>query len=74
MDYTMVRLKKEVSIGTEVELIGDHVSANGLADLSGTNVYHVFCQLSDRIPRKYLRGGAIVETIFKRYPMLQGED
>jgi alanine racemase len=74
MDYTMIKLKKDISIGTEVELIGDHVSAVDLAKLSGTNVYHVFCQLSDRIPRNYLRGGTIVETVFRRYPMLQGED
>lgn len=74
MDYTMIKLMKEVPIGTRVEMIGDHVSAVDLAMLSCTNVYHVFCQLSDRIPRTYSRGGQIVETLCRRYPMLQGEE
>lgn len=73
MDYTMIRLNKEVPLGTEVELIGDHISAVQLASLSGTNVYHVFCELSDRIPRNYRRGGQIIKTVCKRY-MIHSEE
>jgi alanine racemase len=74
MDYTMIRLDREVPIGTEVELIGDHVRAVDLADLAGTNAYHVFCQITDRVPRRYVRHGQIVETVLKRYAYLEKED
>jgi alanine racemase len=74
MDYTMIRLSEEVPIGTEVELIGDHVSAVALADLAGTNSYHVFCQITDRVPRRYVRNGQVVQTVCKRYACLEEED
>ncbi len=41
----------EVSIGDEVELIGEGVSAEGQARLAGTTAYEVLCGISDRVPR-----------------------
>jgi alanine racemase len=74
MDYAMIRLSREMPIGSVVELIGEHVTADEFASKCNTNTYHVFCQLSDRLPRIYIQNGSIVETINRRYPWTNEEE
>lgn len=41
----------EVSVGDEVELIGTDVTAEEIAELTGTIHYELICQLTARVPR-----------------------
>ena len=55
MDQFMVDVTdiKGVSLGDEVQLIGNGVTLDELADKTGTIHYELICQLSERIPRVY---------------------
>jgi alanine racemase len=57
MDQFMVRLPKEMPVGTKVELISaDPTAPNNIkavADKVGTIHYEIACLLSDRLPRVY---------------------
>jgi alanine racemase len=46
------------SIGDEVTLLGDGITAEELAKRSQTISYEVFCRISARVPRVYREGGA----------------
>jgi alanine racemase len=46
------------SIGDEVILLGDGITAEELAKRSQTISYEVFCRISARVPRMYGEGGA----------------
>jgi alanine racemase len=46
------------SIGDEVTLLGDGITAEELAKRSQTISYEVFCRISARVPRMYAEGGA----------------
>lgn len=58
MDQLMVRLPKMYPIGTKVTLMGkngaDQITAEELADYAGTINYEILCEMSDRVPRKYV--------------------
>lgn len=45
---------KGIDIGAEVELWGENVSANEIAELCNTISYELFCQLTPRVKRVYL--------------------
>ncbi len=45
-----------VSLGDEVVLIGEGVTAEEIADLTGTIHYELTCQLTDRVPRVPMKG------------------
>jgi alanine racemase len=49
---------KGVKIGDEVVIIGrqknEEISATELADIMGTINYEIICNISERIPRKYI--------------------
>ncbi|MDD6466930.1 MAG: alanine racemase [Erysipelotrichaceae bacterium] len=53
MDQCMIHLPKYYPVGTEVELIGDHVSILDIAKDLDTIPYEILTCLSDRIPRIY---------------------
>ena len=55
MDQLMIRLPKEMPIGTQVTFIGDGISVEDVAKELKTIEHEVFCLLSDRIPRIYKR-------------------
>lgn len=59
MDFTMVKLDKSYDIGTEVVLIGEQkgskIEADDVADYLDTINYEITCQLTSRIPRKYVQ-------------------
>jgi alanine racemase len=55
MDQFMVNAGgDEVKAGDEVTLLGDGISAEDLADWTGTNEYEVMTNISARVPRVYV--------------------
>ncbi len=44
--------------GDEVELLGDHVSLETLADAAGTNAYEILTGIRPRVPRYYQDGAS----------------
>ena len=44
----------EVSLGDEVVLMGEGVTADEIADLTGTIHYELTCQLTERVPRIWI--------------------
>lgn len=57
MDQLMIRLPREISVGTKVTLIGENhgkcITMQDVADRLDTIHYEVACTLSARIPREY---------------------
>ncbi len=43
-----------IEVGSEVELWGENINANEIADLCGTISYELFCQLTPRVKRVYI--------------------
>lgn len=68
MDQVSIDLTKvpDALEGDEVVLIGrqgsEEITAYELAERAGTISYEVLCALSERVPRRYLRGGEPVEV------------
>ena len=62
MDMCMIDLTDlpDVKEGDEVEIFGEHVSVNDMADMAGTISYEITCAVSKRVPRVYLRHGQVV--------------
>ena len=56
MDQFMVDVTDlpEVSLGDEVVLMGEGVTADEIADLTGTIHYELTCQLTERVPRIWI--------------------
>ncbi|MCM3603239.1 alanine racemase [Robertmurraya korlensis] len=65
MDQCMIRLPKELPVGTLVTLIGeqeaDFISMNEIATKLETINYEVPCIISSRVPRIYKKYGKMVE-------------
>jgi len=65
MDQCMIRLPKELPIGTVVTLIGEQekefISVNEIAGKLETINYEVPCMITSRVPRKYKKYGKFVE-------------
>jgi alanine racemase len=66
MDQCMVKLSRQVPLGTEVILIGESeglcISADDIAKRLETINYEVTCMLGARIPRVYIRNGKAAEV------------
>lgn len=54
MDQIMVKLEKEVPIGTEVEIFGEHINIEKMAAELGTIPYEIICLISGRVTRTYI--------------------
>jgi len=58
MDQCMIRLNREVTVGTKVTIFGEngneYSSIQAAADYLGTIAYEVTCLLGERIPREYV--------------------
>lgn len=69
MDQFMIDVThiQNVNIGDDVILIGEQndkaVTAQEIAKLIGTINYEVVCMISKRIPRVYMKNGAILKTV-----------
>jgi alanine racemase len=60
MDQFMVNVGEEdVRVGDEVTLLGGGITPEDLADWTGTNEYEVMTNISARVPRVYIDGGAV---------------
>ncbi|MBQ1508656.1 MAG: alanine racemase, partial [Erysipelotrichaceae bacterium] len=59
MDQMMVETKKDVPLGTPVELYGPHVDLTKRAKELGTINYELLTSLSDRLTRVYVEDGNI---------------
>jgi len=59
MDQCMIDLTdmKRVKLFDEVELFGENISADVLADTLGTINYEITCMVNKRVPRVYLEDG-----------------
>jgi alanine racemase len=64
MDQCMIDLTDvdEVSLYDEVELFGNNISADILAEALGTINYEITCMVNKRVPRVYLKDG-VAQTI-----------
>ncbi len=57
MDQFMVNAgEDEIKVGDEVTLLGDGITAEDLADWTGTNEYEVMTSISARVPRVFVGG------------------
>lgn len=63
MDMSMIDLtdKKNVEVGSEIEIFGKNNSINDMASLAGTIPYELTCAVSKRVPRKYIKDKKVIE-------------
>lgn len=63
MDMCMIDLtdKPSVDVESEVEIFGKNNSINNMAQLAQTIPYELTCAVSKRVPRFYIKDGAVVE-------------
>ena len=61
MDQTMIRLPGPVPVGTRVEIFGPHINIEDMADELHTIPYEIFCLISPRVTREYIRDGKVSE-------------
>lgn len=54
MDMTMVLVDETIKIKDKVEIFGDTIPIRIVASRLGTNVYHLFNQISNRVPRVHI--------------------
>lgn len=75
MDQLMIRLPKQMPVGTKVTLIGrqgdEYISVDDVAQYLGTINYEIPCTISYRVPRIFFRNKSIMEV---RNPVLDGND
>ena len=63
MDMCMVDLtdKKNVDVGSEIEIFGPTNPIETMADIAGTIPYELTCAVSKRVPRFYIKDNKVVE-------------
>lgn len=54
MDQTMVKLEKEVPVGTTIEIFGEHINLEDMARDLHTIPYEILCLISGRVTRTYI--------------------
>lgn len=79
MDQCMVDLTAvaEVSLYDEVEIFGENISADTLADALGTINYEITCMVNKRVPRVYFEEGrllAVRRDILTRQAKINRDD
>ena len=52
MDQAMIHLEKEVPVKTVVEIFGEHISLEKMAEELNTIPYEIICLLSSRVTRR----------------------
>lgn len=63
MDQMMVRVDESVKIGDQVEIFGDHISLESMAQDLDTISYEILCLVSKRVPRVYVQDGQVKNLI-----------
>lgn len=67
MDQLMIRLPKELEVGTKVTLIGkqdrEYISVDEVARDLGTINYEITCMISYRVPRIFMDGENMIEVM-----------
>ena len=54
MDQMMIKLPREVAIGTKVNIFGyDNYSGYNIAKLADTIIYEIVCGINKRVKREY---------------------
>ncbi|OPL07381.1 MAG: hypothetical protein AVO33_05600 [delta proteobacterium ML8_F1] len=53
----------EIRQGDTVEIFGEDIPVEEIADALGTINYEIVCMMSKRIPRVYIKGGVVVDTV-----------
>lgn len=61
MDQIMVRLDREVEVGTPVEIFGPHIHLEDMAEELHTIPYEIICLISARVTRTYIWHGKDLE-------------
>ncbi len=59
MDMTMIEVDKSIKLHDRVEIFGDSIKVREVARLLGVNAYHVFMNITTRVPRVYQDGTEI---------------
>lgn len=59
MDMTMIEIDKSVKLHDRVEIFGDSIKVRDISRLLGVNAYHVFMNITTRVPRVYQDGTEI---------------
>ena len=57
MDMIMVKVDKSVKVGDKVEIFGDNIKIPEVTSKLGVNAYHLFNQITNRVPRVHVRDG-----------------
>lgn len=63
MDQMMILLDHDVKPGTVVEIFGEHINIEDMANELETISYEIMCLISERVTRKYIRHGECIEEI-----------
>lgn len=63
MDMCMIDLtdKMSIDVGSEIEIFGKKNPIERMAELAGTIPYELTCAVSKRVPRVYIKSGAVIE-------------
>ena len=64
MDMIMVFSKKKCKIGDQVEIFGEHISIKTICQKCNINAYHLFNQISNRVPRVHISKNRKEEIIY----------
>lgn len=57
MDMIMVKVDKTIKIGDKVEIFGNNIKIKEITSRLGINAYHLFNQITTRVPRVHVREG-----------------
>ena len=62
MDQIMVDIKDlDLKVGNVVEVFGEGISVDDVADMCSTISYEILCNIGPRVPRLYKKGNKIIE-------------
>lgn len=67
MDQMMVKCFKPHPVGSKVELFGEHISLEKRAQDLKIIIYEIITNISDRVTRRFIADGKIIETINERF-------
>lgn len=62
MDMVMILVDNTIQKGMKVEIFGDHIPISSVTSRLGINAYHLFNQISNRVPRIDVMGDYEEET------------
>ncbi|TDO97351.1 alanine racemase [Marinomonas balearica] len=67
MDQSMILIDETVKTGDRVDLLDDQCTIEMAAKDLQTINYEIVCSISDRVPRRYMRGGKVVSERNDRF-------